>query len=100
MPKVVWTPEAEEQLTESNSFETAERMFALTRGLERFPESGRRIPELIGEPEYNILREIILARTARVIYLFVPDSDEVLILGIIPKGRVFRREVLGPYFNP
>jgi len=100
MPKVVWTPEAEDQLAGFASLETAKRLFELSRGLATFPDRGRRIPELTGEAEFNILREIVLPGKALVIYLFIPDSDEVLILGIIPKGRIFRREVLGPRFNP
>ncbi len=100
MPRVVWTESAARQLNDLESLELAEQLEALASGLGRFPERGRRIPELVGHPEYGIVREIILPRKARVAYLFIPDSNEVLILGIITKGRVFRREVLGPYFNP
>lgn len=100
MPQVVWTPEAEEQLLAFGSPETADELFMLSAGLARFPERGRRVPELAGDPEYDIVREIILPRKARVFYLFIPDSDEVFVLGIILKGGIFRREVLGPYFNP
>lgn len=100
MPHVVWTPEAEEQLEASGSLETADELFTLSAGLARFPERGRRIPELFGAPEYDIVREIILPRKARILYLFIPDSDEVFVLGVILKGGIFRREVLGPYFNP
>lgn len=82
------------------SDELEEQLIALAFGLNRFPERGRRVPELAGESEYDIVREVILPRKARLIYLFVPDSNEVLVLGIILKGGIFRREVLGPYFNP
>lgn len=100
MPRIVWTEKASQQLDDLDSIEFVEQLAALVSGLSRFPERGRKIPELAGQPEYEIVREIILPRKARVIYLFIPDSDEVLILGIIFKGRIFRREVLGPYFNP
>jgi plasmid stabilization system protein ParE len=86
MPRVVWTGEAEGQL-------------ALAAGLARFPKRGRRAPELEGHPAYEIVREVILPRKARVFYLFVPDSDEVIILGLLPRGKVFRSHVLGPRFE-
>ncbi|HEY9231269.1 MAG TPA: hypothetical protein VIS78_03965, partial [Blastocatellia bacterium] len=60
---------------------------------------GRRVPELAGRPEYAIVREIILPRKARVLYLFIPDSDEVIILGLLTKGREFKLKVLGHYFD-
>ena len=100
MPRVIWTPEAEEQLVEFGLLEMAEQLFALSAGLSRFPERGRRVPELAGAPEYDIVREVILPRKARLLYLFIPDSNQVLVLGISLKGGIFRREVLGPYFNP
>jgi plasmid stabilization system protein ParE len=100
MPRVIWTPEAEEQLFEFGSLGMADELFTLSAGLARFPERGRRVPELVRHSEYNIVREVILPRKARLLYLFIPDSDEVLVLGIIFKGGIFRRDVLGPYFNP
>jgi plasmid stabilization system protein ParE len=83
MPRVVWTEEAEEQLTSIPSDETVEELLALAAGLARFPQRGRHVPELEGQPEYEIVREVILPRKARVFYLFVPDSDEVIILGLL-----------------
>ena len=100
MPRVIWTERASAQLADIESDELEDQLIALAAGLSRFPERGRKIPELFGEPEYKILREVILARKARLLYLFKPDSSEVLILGIILKGGIFRRELLGPYFNP
>jgi plasmid stabilization system protein ParE len=99
MPRIVWTEEAEEQLTVIPSDETVEELLALAAGLARFPERGRPVPELQGQPEYEIVREVILPRQARVFYLFVPDSDEVIILGLLPHGGVFRSRVLGPRFE-
>ena len=90
MPRVVWTEEAEEQLTAVPSDETVQELLALAAGLARFPERGRHVPELEGQPEHEIVREIILPRKARVFYLFVPDSDEVIILGLLPRGGAFR----------
>lgn len=57
------------------------------------------MPELEGQPEYEIVRKVILPRKARVFYLFVPDSDEVVVLGLLPRGGVFRSRVLGPRFE-
>lgn len=68
------------QLTGIPSDETVEELLALAAGLARFPQRGRHVPELQGRPEYEIVREVILPRKARVFYLFVPDSDEVIIL--------------------
>ena len=99
MPRVTWTESASAQLVDVESDELEDQLIALAFGLNRFPERGRRIPELFGDPEYDIVREVILPRKARMVYLFIPDSDEVLVLGIILKGGIFRREVLGPYFN-
>ena len=45
------------------------------------------------------MREVILPRKARVFYLYVPDSDEVIILGLLPRGGAFRSRVLGPRFE-
>jgi len=99
MPRVVWTEEAEEQLTAIPSNETVEELLALAAGLSRFPHRGRHVSELQDHPEYQIVREVILPRKARVFYLFVPDSDEVIILGLLPRGGVFRSRVLGPRFE-
>ena len=99
MPRVVWTEEAEEQLTAIPSDETVEELLALAAGLARFTERGRRVPELENHPAYDIVREVVLPRKARVFYLFVPDSDEVIILGLLSRGRSFRSRVLGPRFE-
>ncbi len=99
MPRVVWTEAAEEQLTAIPSDETVEELLALAAGLARFPERGRHVPELQDQPEYEIVREVILPRKARVFYLFVPDSDEVIILGLLQRGGAFRSRVLGPRFE-
>jgi plasmid stabilization system protein ParE len=96
MPHVVWTEEAEEQLKAIRSDEMVEDLLALAAGLARFHQRGRRVPELQDKPAYDIVREIILPRKARVLYLFVPDSDEVIVLGLLPRGTVFRSRVLGP----
>jgi plasmid stabilization system protein ParE len=98
MPRVVWTEEAEEQLTTTPSDETVEELLALAAGLSRFPHRGRHVPELQDHPEYEIVREVILPRKARLFYLYVPDSDEVIILGLLPRGGAFRPRVLGPRF--
>lgn len=89
MPRVIWTERASAQPADIESDELEDQLIALAAGLSRFPERGRKIPELFGEPEYKILREVILARKARLLYLFIPDSSEVLILGIILKGVSF-----------
>ena len=99
MPRVVWTDEAEEQLLEIRSDKTVEQLLSLAAGLKRLPHRGRRVPELEGRPEYDIVREIILPRKARVFYLHIPDSDEVIILGLLTKGREFHSKALGRYFN-
>ena len=99
MPRVVWTEEAEEQLSAIPSDETVEELLALAAGLARFPQRGRRVPELEDHPAYEIVREVVLPRKARVFYLFVPDFDEVIILGLLPRGKVFRSRVLGPRFE-
>ena len=85
-------------MTDTIEAAKAERI-ALAAGLARFPQRGRQVPELEGRPEYEIVREVILPRKARVFYLFVPDSDEVIILGLLPRGGVFRSRVLGPRFE-
>jgi plasmid stabilization system protein ParE len=99
MPRVVWTDEAERRLADVETDELVEKLLALAAGLGRFPERGRRVPELAGTPPYDIVREIILSRAARVFYMFVTDSDEVIILGFLLRGQEFRPPTLGPYFE-
>lgn len=99
MPRIVWTDEAEAQLERVVSETTVDQLLALANGLARFPERGRRVPELEGRPEFTVVREVILPRKARLFYLVIPDSDEVIVLGLLLKGRVFRLSALGPYFN-
>ena len=99
MPRVVWTEEAEALLGDVESDATFERLLALAAGLRTFPDRGRRVPELRGRPEYDIVRELILPKTARLFYPHVTDSDEVVVLGFLLKGRLFTKTVLGRYFE-
>jgi plasmid stabilization system protein ParE len=99
MPRVVWTEEAEGQLTAIPSDETVEELLAVAVGLARFPNRGRRVPALQDHPAYEIVREVILPRKARVFFLFVPDPDEIIILGLLPRGRSFNSRALGPRFE-
>jgi plasmid stabilization system protein ParE len=99
VPHVVWTEEAEQQLTAISSDTTVDELLALAAGLARFPQRGRHVPELQDYPTYEIIREVILPRKARLFYLFVSDSDEVIILGLLPRGGIFRANVLGPRFE-
>jgi plasmid stabilization system protein ParE len=99
MPRVVWTEEAEDQLAGVSSDELVEELLALAAGLGRLPERGRRVPELRGRPAHDIVRELILPHKARVFYLHIPDSDEVIILGLLLRGRLFSQKVLGRYFE-
>ena len=99
MPRVVWTEEAEDQLTQVRSDEIVDQLIALAAGLSRFPNRGRRVPELEGRGAYDLVREIILPRKARLFYLFIPDSDEVIILGLLTGGQRFRSGVLRHYFD-
>ncbi len=63
---------------------------ALAAGVASVTWGWRHVPELENHPAYEIVREVVLPRKARVFYLFVPDSDEVIILGLLPRGGVFR----------
>jgi len=54
---------------------------------------------LRGRPAHDIVRELILPHKARVFYLHIPDSDEVIILGLLLRGRLFSQKVLGRYFE-
>ena len=99
MPKILWTDEAEALLADVESDETFDQLLALAAGLRTFPNRGRRVPEPRARPEYEIVREIVLPRRARLFYLYVPDSDEVIVLGFLLKGRSFTSKVLGRYFE-
>jgi plasmid stabilization system protein ParE len=99
MPKVVWTEEAEEHLASVTSDETVKQILALAAGLGQLPQRGRRVPELEGQSVHEIVREVILPRRARMFYLFVPDSDEVIILGLLLRKQQFRSHLLGPRFE-
>jgi hypothetical protein len=98
MPLVLWTDEAEAILADVESDETFNHLHAA--GLRTFLNRDRRVPELRTRPGYDIVREIILPRRARLFYLHVPDSDEVIVLGFLLKGRPFTSKVLGRYFEP
>jgi plasmid stabilization system protein ParE len=99
MPRIVWTEEAEDQLNGVPADDAVEKLLALAAGLARFPLRGRRVPELQDSREYEIVREVILPRTARVFYIHIPDSDEILILGLLLRGRKFDQRALGPRFD-
>jgi plasmid stabilization system protein ParE len=99
MPRVVWTDEAEAQLTDVESDEVFDELVALAAGLRTFPDRGRRVPELRGAHAYDAVREIILPKTARLFYLHIPESDEVVVLGFLLKGQVFTWKVLRRYFS-
>jgi plasmid stabilization system protein ParE len=99
MLSVFWTEEAEAQLTAIPSDKVVDELLALAAGLALFPKRGRRVPELKDDPAYEIVREVILPRKARVLYLFISDSDEIIILGLLPRGRTFSSQALGPRFD-
>jgi plasmid stabilization system protein ParE len=99
VPRVVWTEEAEEQLNEVESDATFEEIVALAAGLATFPDRGRRVPELRDTPVYDLVRELILSKTARLFYLHIPESDEVVVLGFLLRGRVFTWKILRRYFS-
>ena len=99
MPRVVWTEAAEEQLGGIIADETVGELLALAAGLARFPLRGRHVPEIHDNPAYEIVREVIVPRKARVFYRHIPDSDETIILGLLPRDRKFRKRVLGPRFE-
>jgi plasmid stabilization system protein ParE len=72
--RIVWSPLAIERAYEAAAFIAADKseaalrwldgLFEVTGLLERFPESGRIVPE-IGSPEF---REVIYGRAYRIIY--------------------------------
>ena len=72
--RIIWSPLAVERAYEEARYIAADKpaaalawlegLFASTDGLERFPDSGRIVPE-IGLPEY---REIIYGKSHRIIY--------------------------------
>jgi plasmid stabilization system protein ParE len=99
MPRVVWTEDAEDQLTFVRSDAIVDDLVALAAGLSRFPSRGRRVPESEGVGPYDIVREVILPGKARLFYLFIPDSDEVIILGLLTGGQQFRPGILRHYFD-
>lgn len=99
MPRVVWTDEAEAQLADVESDEVFEALLALAGGLSTFPDRGRRVPELRETRAYDAVREIILPKAARLFYVVIPESDEVVVLGFLLKGRAFTWKVLRRYFS-
>ncbi|HEX7149978.1 MAG TPA: type II toxin-antitoxin system RelE/ParE family toxin [Thermoanaerobaculia bacterium] len=84
--KLVWSPLAIERAYEAAGYIAQDKagaalkwldgLFASTDRLERFPQSGRIVPE-IGRPEY---RELIFRRSYRVIYRV--DRSVVAILTV------------------
>ncbi|HEX6099990.1 MAG TPA: type II toxin-antitoxin system RelE/ParE family toxin [Thermoanaerobaculia bacterium] len=82
--KVVWSPLAIERAYEEARYIAADKpeaalawldgLFESTDRLEKFPDSGRVVPE-IGLPEY---REIIYGKSHRVIYRREPSAVAIL----------------------
>src|SRR5205085_578023 len=66
---------------------------------EAYEQMEQAVAEVEAKQVREIVREVVLPRKARVFYLFVPDFDEVIILGLLPRGKVFRSRVLGPRFE-
>lgn len=72
--RIVWSPLAIERAYEAAAYIAQDRpgaallwlegLFAATDRLERFPQSGRVVPE-IGRPEY---REVVYGKAYRIIY--------------------------------
>jgi toxin ParE1/3/4 len=82
--KIVWAPMAIERAYEEARYIAADKpgaaldwldgLFESTDRLERFPDSGRIVPE-IGLPEY---REIVYGRSHRVIYRREKEAISIL----------------------
>jgi plasmid stabilization system protein ParE len=99
MPSVHWTNGAKRALNTVRSEHDFEGILDATARLGRFPELGRRIPDIKSKAEYSILREVIVPLRARIFYVHILESDEVLILGICHAGQRFRRSMLGHRFS-
>ena len=95
----MWSPLAIERAYEAATYiaqdkpEAAlswlERLFESTDRLERFPQSGRMVPE-IGSPEY---REIVYRRSHRIIYRL--EKSAVAILTVRNFAQHLDRSELG-----
>lgn len=82
--KVIWSPLAIERAYDIAAYIAQDRpdaalkwldgLFASTDRLEKFPRSGRIVPE-VGSPEY---REIIFRRAHRIIYRIERSSVSIL----------------------
>lgn len=96
--KVIWAPLAIERAYEAARYIAHDKpqaalkwldgLFECTDRLERFPESGRIVPEL-GSPEY---REIIFRRSYRVIYRV--EKSRVAILTVRNCAQLLEEEEL------
>ena len=98
MAQVVWTEKAKQDLGAIADYIALDKhtaavklvlgVFQATRRLEIFPESGRRLPELLDYP----YREIFL-NPCRVIYKYFPSDERVVILTIVRQERDLLRYV-------
>ena len=98
--KIVWSPLAIERAYEAAAFIAADKpeaalrwldgLFKAVDRLERFPESGRVVPE-IGMAEY---REIVYGRAYRVIYRI--EKSRLSILTVRNFAQLLDPSELGP----
>lgn len=98
MAQIVWTDKAKDDLEaiadyialdkRSAAVKLVQDVFQATRRLEVFPDSGRRLPELLDYP----YREIVL-NPCRVIYKYSPTDERVVVLTIIRQERDLLRYV-------
>lgn len=98
MAQIVWTEKAKQDLEaiadyialdkHSAAAKLVQEVFKATRRLEVFPESGRRLPELLDYP----YREMVL-NPCRVIYKYFPSEQRVVILTIVRQERDLLRYV-------
>jgi toxin ParE1/3/4 len=66
-----------------------ERIYQSTERLRQFPESGRHVPEFPHLPH----REVIIDNY-RVIYRYVPESNDVLIVTVVHGRRLLTESTL------
>ncbi len=90
MTRVLWSELAAGQLDLIRTRKLRIRVYDAVGGLARFPERGRRPPEVGRFPDVDLpadLRELVFPRLLRVFYRYDARRDEVRVLGMSFRGQ-------------
>lgn len=98
MTRIRWSRFAAAQLDLIYSPKLRSRVYRAVGGLGRFPERGRRPPEVERFPDLDLprdLRELVFPKVLRVFYQYDSKYDMVRVLGMSFRGQGVGADWLG-----